>query len=313
MKKVPPVKELRKICQSEISSADHLRFLRKISIYVTKLVLYTSLTANQITISRVVLFLLGASTLATGNPFLMLIGILVMVTIPTVLDRVDGEVARFRGETGPEGDFMECLEDMVWPFVFFCLTFGVYSRFHQPLIILFGGGAILGLSLRQMKTYGIESTILRTTLNYLKRNKLTADYSLEHDLSRDAQVNSSFDSQRGKFVNYASFPNAPRYLVIAFHLSQWLDKFVWRPALLILLAAIVDFLLYWQFPFLIANFSGMYVVLIILSIVGLFNSMVQYTYTVQTRKVQFYFSAFLDTCTKKGNQGHDRVNNKKKH
>lgn len=75
MRKIPPIKELRKICQpGYIDPAPLAVTYRGLSVYVTKLFLYTPITANQITLLGALIYMAGASLFISGSPLMIIIG-----------------------------------------------------------------------------------------------------------------------------------------------------------------------------------------------------------------------------------------------
>src|SRR3989344_2789913 len=76
---VESIKELREICYKGSKGRRPLYMewvTMKISIYVTKLLLYTPIRADQVTISMILLAIIGSVFMAFGNLLYMLIGIL---------------------------------------------------------------------------------------------------------------------------------------------------------------------------------------------------------------------------------------------
>src|SRR3989344_6591579 len=97
---VESARELREICYANSRGKRPLYmelFTMKVSIYVTKLLLCTPIKADQVTISMMLLSIIGSALLATGNLSYMLIGILI-IHFTIILDNVNGEIARYRKE-----------------------------------------------------------------------------------------------------------------------------------------------------------------------------------------------------------------------
>src|SRR5206468_3842666 len=75
----------------------------RLSVRVTRLTLaYTRLTPNQITIVSLLFGVAAAAAFTAQNPFVVLAGLLAF-HLHVLLDYVDGEVARCRGETSVRG------------------------------------------------------------------------------------------------------------------------------------------------------------------------------------------------------------------
>lgn len=134
MKKVPSIEELRKICQPEGKRGG----LRDISIHITRFLLHTPITANQVSLIRCFLQPIGAILFIFGNSLLALFGILAIMG-DLILDFVDGEIARYRGTASPEGSFIDDIPHFVgFVIIFPCITFGVYQHFPQISVIILG-------------------------------------------------------------------------------------------------------------------------------------------------------------------------------
>lgn len=93
------IKELRARCQGTAPAPERETFTGKkarfFSIYLTRLLLLTSITPNKITVISVLVFMTGVFLFLTQNYVAAIIGSL-LVFFATVLDGCDGEIARFR-------------------------------------------------------------------------------------------------------------------------------------------------------------------------------------------------------------------------
>ena len=110
----PTVDELRAVCQPpELlarRSEEHWtgRYMRRVSIHVTRLVIRTPLSANAVTGIMVLVGLMAALLIAVGGLAGVIAGALA-VQLYLCLDCVDGEVARWRGTTGIKGVYLDRL------------------------------------------------------------------------------------------------------------------------------------------------------------------------------------------------------------
>lgn len=95
-----PIRELRRRCQGTAPAPERETFTGKkarfFSIYLTRLLLRTSITPNQITAISVSVFMIGVFLFLTQNNAASIVGA-VLVFCATILDGCDGEIARFRG------------------------------------------------------------------------------------------------------------------------------------------------------------------------------------------------------------------------
>lgn len=96
--RVPRIADLRAIAQGEKVSGDRrwsYRLFRSVSIYVTWAVLHTPATPNQITAASIAVGVAGLFLVAASAPGVAILGCVLLLAYHT-LDRVDGEVARYR-------------------------------------------------------------------------------------------------------------------------------------------------------------------------------------------------------------------------
>lgn len=100
-------------------------FDRRISLAVTRLLLDTSVTPNQMTLASTAIGLTGAGLLAAGSYASGLAGAL-LVWLHSTLDGCDGELARLRFQESPFGGVLDFWGDnLVHVTLFVCLGAGV--------------------------------------------------------------------------------------------------------------------------------------------------------------------------------------------
>lgn len=95
--RVPSVSELRPIAQGSKTDADRrwsYRAFRIVSIYVTWALLHTRVTPNQVTVLSLVVAAAGLVLVALGGAIVAIIGCILLL-VYHLLDRVDGELARY--------------------------------------------------------------------------------------------------------------------------------------------------------------------------------------------------------------------------
>jgi hypothetical protein len=106
---VPDIRTLRTICHRGKLSHDRRTWYalqRRISIYLTWLLLHTGLEANHVTSVSVLLALAGSAMLAFRSPVLAVCGAAALVA-HHLLDKVDGDIARFRGHHSIVGVYLD--------------------------------------------------------------------------------------------------------------------------------------------------------------------------------------------------------------
>ncbi len=105
MEKIPSIKELRSICKTKrtgfyVPAIDYLAF------FPGKIFLYLPFTPNQITLIWIFIKIIAALFLITGDYWVTLIA-LIIFQLATVLDVVDGIVARYRNKFSLNGLYID--------------------------------------------------------------------------------------------------------------------------------------------------------------------------------------------------------------
>ena len=144
-----PIKELRKICQ-ENACRD---LYRHVSLYVTKLFLYTPITANQVTLLFIVIGLISVFLFTAGNYWKNLLGAILLIFYH-ILDDVDGEIARYRGNLSDRGVFLDLIgHSIINTSVFAGISIGLYRNYQNVNTLFIGFIAVISMGL----LYGIRS------------------------------------------------------------------------------------------------------------------------------------------------------------
>ena len=103
-------------------------FNRRLSTLLTRLLVRTPLTPNQVTVLSFFVLLPGAYLLSTGER-IALIGAGLLIQLSFTLDCCDGELARLRGISSPFGAWLDGLLDRIAELVL-CLALGAALE-HQ--------------------------------------------------------------------------------------------------------------------------------------------------------------------------------------
>jgi phosphatidylglycerophosphate synthase len=106
---VPDIETLRTMSQGGKVSRDRRLWYvvpRLASVYVTWLLLHTNVSATQVTVSSIFAGLLGAILLAMKPAWIACLGVGALL-VHHVLDKVDGEVARFRQSFSLSGVYLD--------------------------------------------------------------------------------------------------------------------------------------------------------------------------------------------------------------
>jgi len=136
---VPDLGTLRSICQGEKVRRDRRPWYvlsRRVSIVVTWMLLHTPVSANQVTLASLLLTLLGPVLIASPKPALALAGAAALV-VHYFLDKVDGEIARFRRVYSLTGVYMDELShNFAYAGTFAGLGLHLAWRTRQPLVTI---------------------------------------------------------------------------------------------------------------------------------------------------------------------------------
>ena len=153
IKMVESISELRKICQKQVPDPDfRRRVTRYFSIYLTKLLLYTPITANQVSFLTIIISIMSGFFFALGNYSYSLIGIFLM-QLALILDANDGEIARYRKSASLNGQFVDIVSHSI---AIPAALMGITIAFSDSLMYL-----ILGL-------FSITFVFLSSTVSIFK-------------------------------------------------------------------------------------------------------------------------------------------------
>jgi phosphatidylglycerophosphate synthase len=173
------IKELRrKVAKSTVAHHPprHDVVVRRISIYVTWLLLRTPLTANQVTLLQILVGSAGGILLIPADHAWNLLGIF-LLQFGYVLDCSDGEVARYRGQSSVRGVFLDLIgHEIVVPLMYFGLAVGEFQRSGRFEVLFFGFAAAL-FSLR----FDISAMFQVINTLFLKAENPSYDFeTLQH-------------------------------------------------------------------------------------------------------------------------------------
>lgn len=159
---IPDIATLREICHRGKLEKDRRSWYaasRSVAIYITWLLIHTGITANQVTLMTVSLALAGAALLATPPAWLALCGAGLLLAYH-LLDKVDGDVARFRRTFSIVGVYMdEVGHGLAFGGLFFGLglhlAWGAETIFGAILVLAAGGiGSLCMVLIRHHKSAG---------------------------------------------------------------------------------------------------------------------------------------------------------------
>lgn len=119
-------------------------FNRHISLFISKYLMHTPLTANQATFIISVIGILSGVLAAMGSYSSILVGA-ILFKLTSILDGVDGELSKLKMTQSKQGAWLDTASDNLTYVVFaFGLVWGLYQR-GEPTLTLFGPLALFGI------------------------------------------------------------------------------------------------------------------------------------------------------------------------
>lgn len=126
------------------------KYLRKVSVYLTWILLHTDLSANQATFIMIFFGILSGVSFCFGDRLMTLIGAMLLL-IWYFFDLIDGEIACYRKTCSTTGSYLDSLSHyIVHPFIFFCLGLGLYRKFDSHIALFLGYTASLSYILLEI-------------------------------------------------------------------------------------------------------------------------------------------------------------------
>lgn len=123
------------------------RVNRALSRQITRQLMHTSITPNQITVVSAFIGLCGAFLLAQPSQLWQVCGGLLFLC-STIIDGCDGEIARLTFQESAFGaKFDIVMDNVVHLFLFPSLAIGLYRQYESPLYLILGGLAVGGVVL----------------------------------------------------------------------------------------------------------------------------------------------------------------------
>lgn len=131
------MEELRKLNNRDFYSPVS-KFMHNTLLYVTRPLLRTSITPNQITVFWITLQLVGSALMLKGDYWSNVLGVLLYVGA-ALFDYVDGQIARIKKISTYQGIFLEDLGIYFGtPIFMLCFSIGVSQSFHDYRYVVLG-------------------------------------------------------------------------------------------------------------------------------------------------------------------------------
>jgi phosphatidylglycerophosphate synthase len=155
------IQELRAICQLspqwQVPQPWAFLQIRKVSIYVTWILLHTPISANGVSLAGILLGVAGACFMGATH---FVTGV-ILLALATIFDFSDGEVSRYRKQQSKQGSYLDKVYHFtVQPSAFAGITIGAFQS-HPSTWILVAGfvSAISVAALVMVMAYANELAI----------------------------------------------------------------------------------------------------------------------------------------------------------
>lgn len=113
-------------------------YYRRISRYITWVLVHTPVTPNQVTFAEIFTGILASVFLAFPDYTLNIIGA-ILLQLWFTIDCVDGEIARFRNLSSQRGGYLDGMgTNIIRVTVFLALGYNAFVRYNSPLLFLAG-------------------------------------------------------------------------------------------------------------------------------------------------------------------------------
>jgi len=186
MMNVPPVIELKKICRKKVETVWYAKYMvRPFSIYITKILLYTSITANQVSLIGMTLGICGAFAIGYGTIQSGFVGVM-LLQFSYLLDCIDGEIARYYKQSSVNGIFIDFLgHRIVIPLIFLGAAFMIYMNSQNLYMLIIGilGAEASSSPLNTVKRNVLVSLANQSNLDHYNFQKLSRDSNTKEEIT----------------------------------------------------------------------------------------------------------------------------------
>jgi 1L-myo-inositol 1-phosphate cytidylyltransferase / CDP-L-myo-inositol myo-inositolphosphotransferase len=152
---------------------------RRLSQLLTKRLMRTSVTPNQITLGSAAVGLIGAFFLAQPSQVLQVLGSLLFL-LSTIMDGCDGEIARLTFQETAFGAKLDLIMDNIVHLVLFpSIALGLYRREYDTLYFVLGGLTLGGIlvSIAVYLPYLLRRQKMHSTLARLYEHLASRDFA----------------------------------------------------------------------------------------------------------------------------------------
>lgn len=183
------------------------------SLRLVYLIRNTRITPNMLTLSSLILVLLGCIGFATGERTYVVSG-LIVIQISYVLDCADGQLARYKQQFSPLGGWLDQTADRIKEFVILFSLASGYTRFHPGDTTLWKW-AVVALFALYLLEYFEQIEMVRVKGKSSERKVTANGVPLEEDMVARASADTFRQLQRWRaFIPFRGFIIGEQYFVM---------------------------------------------------------------------------------------------------
>lgn len=182
MRKIPPIKALKELLIDKKRSVSGMNKLEvNLSIYITKLFLYTGLKPMQIMFMWFILQIVSCFIVTKGGYFNILIGVLVY-QLSAILDNVDGQVARFYGNESTLALYIDQIYHWInYPLLFLALGYAAgffWLGIANAVVFIYNKLFVFNPSIYNLRNERVENVLRKIYWSRKKEEKKTIIFKI---------------------------------------------------------------------------------------------------------------------------------------
>jgi len=169
---MPTIKEIRSYYNKDAGPNIIRNLSRATAAYWARILLYTSITGNQVSLIMGILAIISSILFAFGSYGYILTGV-ILLYLQRNLDDVDGLIARYRGSASMRGIYVDLIiSTMTGPLTYMGLTLGVFKMTNSIIFLTFGLLATAFSLLAESPPYLKHQGLVMKLIQYSRGEKL---------------------------------------------------------------------------------------------------------------------------------------------
>lgn len=198
-------KSLKSIKKYHFFFSDIFIISSRLAPYVTKLLLHTPITANQVSFFSFVFVFIPATLIAFGNYWLVVLGAL-LLQVPIILDESDGAIARIRGTTNKFGGYYcSFLHDFTPSILIATLSIKSYMFFGNPWWLIVGLITVIAMFLTLYSRIIKDKIAIECQIKNNKKIKSDQELNILHIGTRTETKSNYLFCKANKFKFITNF------------------------------------------------------------------------------------------------------------